>query len=245
MPEDNLFSRKENYALACTPTGKFKYLMSLPKSQRLKAEMHNMHLMGNMKFTSDYGLPVIEPYSYTIDPKTMKFVPFSSRNDVAVTPDVALTFYEDDYKFATATWNNLDVTTYKLLPYNTLLTPDHSLYVDMPYAFNIQQLYRSRFAGAVWQQCGFNVIATASWGSVDTFRYCFNGLPCNSVIAVCGIGVDWCRAATTLWNMAIRELVCQLSPSLIVVYGHERTVPGVSTPMFFIPPYVTSKLKSR
>lgn len=241
----SLFSKKENYAFSCTHTGKLWQMMSLSKSERRKKELHNLHLMEGMSFTQNYGFPIIEPYKGTISPMEMKYVPFSTRNDVEVSQNVTVTFFEDDYKFVYSTWNNLDRTTYKLRVYNTLLTPDHSLYVDMPDAFNIYQVYCSRFAGAYWQNCGFNVIPTASWGSVDTFKYCFLGLPHNSVIAVCGIGVDWCAAAQELWCMAIRELILQLSPTLIIVYGKERIISGVSTPILFIPPFYKSKLNEQ
>ena len=153
-------------------------------------------------------------------------------------------FFEDDYKFYRATWDCLDVTTYKLLPYTTLLTPDHSLYVDLPDAYNIEMIYKSRFAGAFWTNCGFERIPTASWGNAGSFRYCFRGLPQSSVIAVCGMGIDWCIGARELWYMGMREMEQQLSPTHIIVYGEERDVPGVTTDITFIPPYIKSKLQN-
>lgn len=215
--------------------------MMLTKSQRLKAEIHNMHLLKGISFTEKYGFPQLKPYNGLFKPEELIFVPFSSRNEQDFSSRVVISFFEDDYKFAHATWKRLDQTTYKLRKYTTLLTPDHSLYVDMPDAFNIAQIYKSRFAGAFWQQCGFHVIATASWGNADSFKYCFEGLPSNSIIAVCGIGVDWCAAAKELWCMGIRELINQVSPSLIIVNGNKRYIPGVNTPMIFIPPYTQTK----
>lgn len=241
IPESNLFSRKENFRQACTANGKFKFLMEMTKTERLKAQMHNHHLTGGMAFTDDeYGFPIISAYT---GPTDFVYVPFSSKKDIAISDNIAVMFFEDDYKFHYATWYNLDVTTYKLLPYTTLVAPDHSLYVDMSDAVNIEMIYKSRFAGAFWQLCGFEMIPTASWGKADSFRYCFRGLPQNSVIAVCGMGTDWCDAAKELWNMGIRELVSQLSPRQIIVFGEERDVPGVSTPLKFVAPYVKRKLK--
>ena len=40
-----------------------------------------------------------------------------------------------------------------------------------------------RFVGAYWQTCGLPTIPTASWGALNSFSYCFEGLPCNSIIA--------------------------------------------------------------
>lgn len=244
-PLNSLFSRKENYLTACTESGKFRHLMLMSQSQRLKAELNNMHLMEGMEFTEAHGFPIIKANDIPVDIGNLTCIPFSSRNNIYTTENVAVIFFEDDYKFAYATWNKLDQTTYKLREYHTLFTPDHSLFVDMPDAFNFTQIYKTRFAGAFWQNCGYNVIATASWGNVDSFNYCFEGLPQKSVIAICGIGIDWCRPATKLWEMGVRELVTQLSPSQIIVYGEERTVSGVTTHMVFIPPYIKTKFKNR
>lgn len=243
-PLDSLFSRKENYLAACTESGKFRHLMQMSQSQRLKAELNNMHLMDKMEFTEVHGFPIIKANDSPFDVGKLKSIPFSARNSISITENVAVVFFEDDYKFASATWERLDQTTYKLREYSTLFTPDHSLYVDMPDAYNFTQIYKSRFAGAFWQNCGYNVIATASWGNADSFRYCFEGLPENSVIAICGIGIDWCRPATKLWEMGVRELISQISPSLLIVYGDEREVPGVTIPMVFIPPYVKTKFQN-
>lgn len=215
--------------------------MALSAAQRRKKQIDNLHLMEGMEFTEDYGMPILPPFTGCID--DLELIPFSSRNDKSITPNTAICFFEDDYKFTHAVWEGLDRTTYRLRDYTTLLTPDYSLYVDVPKQYNLDKIYKCRFAGAYWVNCGYGVLPTASWGSVDSFKYCFNGLPKHSVIAVCGIGIDWCKPATELWEMGIRELINQIEPTTIIVYGRERTVPGVSTPMLFIPPYVKSKFK--
>lgn len=127
------------------------------------------------------------------------------------------------------------------------MCPDHSLFIeeDLFSFLNKQSIYRSRFAGACCQARGFDVIPTASWGGADSFEYCFEGLPENSVIALCGIGIDFCRNAQDLWEYGVRELEARLSPKYLIVCGNERKVPGLSTPVMFIPPHIVTKFKSR
>jgi hypothetical protein len=231
---DGLFSQKEIYTMSCTDTGKFHYLMDMSKAQRAKVELNNMHLATGMVFTEEHGIPLLHAYE---GPTHLPYVPYSSRN-------IAIHFFEDDYKFATATWKRLDRTTYTLARYPVLCTPDHSLYVDMPKSLNLWSIYKSRFAGAFWQNCGFDVIPTASWSNADSFSWCFEGLPQHSVIAVCGMGVDGCSAASELWLMGMHSLEYTLHPTELLVYGEERNVPGISPPITFISPYIKSKFRT-
>ena len=101
----------------------------------------------------------------------------------------ALHFFLNDSEFRDAVWCNLERITYSISKFDYLYTPDFSLWRDLPTDFyNRENVYRTRFVGAYWQNCGFNVIPTASWGDLASFSYCFEGLPIHSVIAVSGMG---------------------------------------------------------
>jgi hypothetical protein len=70
------------------------------------------------------------------------------------------------------------------------MCPDHSIFVDVPDVVNMYNVYKSRFAGAYWQHCGYNVIPTLTYGNADSFRYCFDGFPERSVVALGCLGID-------------------------------------------------------
>lgn len=127
--------------------------------------------------------------------------------------------------------------------YELLLTPDYSLGVDVPDFCNKRHLYMTRFVGAYWQQCGYNVLPTASWGNVDSFRYCFEGLPEQSLLAVSGMGHHKSRAHKMLWQEALRELEKQKKPTAILVYGDEESVPNLQTPLLFIQSFISKKFR--
>ncbi len=239
----SLFSVKENYIQSCTSSGKLTTMMALTSTRRSKLEYNNMHLISGLEFTDNNGFPILKPYTKSCD---FMFYPYSERNKFKG-PDVGIHFFEDDYKFATAMWSKLDRTIYKLSEYRAIMCPDFSLYIeeDQVSFLNKYNIYRSRFAGAFAQKCGYDVVPTASWGGADSFEYCFEGLPTKSVIAVCGIGVNSCRRSKELWEYAIRELDSRLSPTCIIVYGHKRDIPGFSTDLQFIEPYITHKLNKK
>jgi hypothetical protein len=125
------------------------------------------------------------------------------------------------------------------------MCPDHSIFVDVPDVVNMYNVYKSRFAGAYWQHCGYNVIPTLTYGKADSFRYCFDGLPERSIIAVGCLGIDWCSPSQELWTMAMHELVYRLHPTKILVYGEEHPLSGIDVPVIFIKPFVKSKFNHK
>lgn len=236
--EKNLFGAKEMYRLSCTKTGKIKFPDSLSTTQIKKLTENNMHMTVGVE-CSEHGFPILEPYRGTLD---YDFVAYGNHHKLDGKGS-AIHFFVDDYKFSKACDENLDQTTFKLLNFDCLFTPDYSLYVDMPIQMNMHNIYRSRFAGAFWRKHGFDVIPTASWSDADSFSYCFEGLPSHSVIAVCGTGVKWCSASYQLWQYGMRALEETLSPTTIIVYGSGMEVPGLQTPIVFIQDVISKKFR--
>lgn len=138
---------------------------------------------------------------------------------------------------------NLERTTFQLRKFDYVFAPDYSIYVDGSLQPNKQAVYDNHLAAAHWQRIGYNVIPTASWGDVDSLRWCFEGLPQHSVIAVCGQGHRKTRGQHTLWVWAIQEVVAQLSPTQILIIGEEEDIPGVHTPLKFYPDYIHTTLR--
>lgn len=97
-------------------------------------------------------------------------------------------FFKYDEKFAQV-YNSPDAHLEKLVQYKCVLTPDFSLYRDMPRAEQIHSVFQNRWCGAKWQEFGMNVIPTVSWSDEKSFEYCFIGIPMGSVVAVSTLGV--------------------------------------------------------
>lgn len=229
-----IFSKKEMYEQAHTSSGKATFLMDA-YSRRVMYRYDNNHLAGYLNYTTKTGFPIVTPYICTTD---FEIFPYEKRKKLDGKGQ-ALHFFMYDDQFRHAVWEKLEQTTYSLRRFDTLFAPDFSLFVDLPPFSNKTNIYRSRFVAAYWQYCGYNVIPTASWGNADSFDYCFEGLPKQSVIAVCGTGVNWCPAAEELWLYGIRQIEEQLSPILIYIYGKEREIPSIHTPIKFIQDNIT------
>ena len=197
--------------------------------------------MEGIRFTATNGFPQMEAYNGSTD---FTAVPYTLRNKCDGIGQ-AVHFFLNDYSFRDAVWCNLEMTTISLCKFDYVFTPDFSLWRDLPSEFpNKEEIYRTRLVGCYWQQCGFNVIPTASWGGLQSFPYCLEGLPERSVIAVSGMGSQKNSDAFNLWCHGLRFLEAEKSPTLIIVYGPRILVPDLHTPVKFIPDYISTHFRN-
>ena len=90
------------------------------------------------------------------------------------------------------------------------------------------------------------MIQTASWADANSLKYAFEGLAENSVTAVCGIGHDFCESARRLWFYAIKKLIEEKSPTILVVYGGKTdSFPDFGVPVIFIEDFITKRFRNR
>ena len=127
-------------------------------------------------------------------------------------------FYVDDYQFERV-WNKPEDYTDILFDYDCILSPDFSLYTDMPMPMKIWNVYRSRFIGNYYQSKGINVIPTLSWAEPETFKFCFEGIPEGSIVSVSTIGVKENKDALKIWREGMQAAIDKIKPSTVLVYG--------------------------
>lgn len=132
--------------------------------------------------------------------------------------DFGIHFYCDDYQFERL-WNRPWQYIDKLAEFQCAFTPDFSLYLDMPMAMKIWNVYRSRLIGQIMQRNGINVIPTVSWAEDETFAFAFDGLPKDATLSISTIGVKQDKTATQIWRSGMDEMMKRLTPKRILVYG--------------------------
>lgn len=236
--ENSLFSPKDTYVMSHTQSGKATFLgQAYTRPSHFRYD--NMHLAGSLTM-ADYGgicIPQMNPYNGPVD---FTAHPFSKRKALSGEKQ-AIHFFENDNEFRNAIWNRLEQTSYSLARFECLFTPDFSMYLEDYLSFyGLQAVYMTRFVGAYWQQvCGYNVIPTVSFGNADSLSYSLWGLPKSSILGVCGVGVNRSKRRRELWDYALRHIEQELSPKLFIVYGPETKVPGLQTPIQFIPDYIS------
>ncbi|MCQ2551104.1 MAG: DUF4417 domain-containing protein [Clostridia bacterium] len=147
----------------------------------------------------------------------------AKRKDFKV--DAFVCFYIDDEKFDKSYYqSNIWVYPKRALKilrhFSGIITPDYSTYQDFPEAIKIYATYRMRLLGYWFGQNGINVINNVRWGSSETYRYCFLGIPQHSIVAIGTVGgspkkiVDRKR-----FECGLIKMIDTLHPHTIIVYG--------------------------
>ena len=132
--------------------------------------------------------------------------------------DCWVMFYEHDVKFERL-WNNPKRYLKKLKRFKGVISPDFSLYRNMPLVMQQWNTYRSR-ALAVWlQNNGIEVIPNIRFNDERTYDFCFDGIERFKTIAVGTHGCIKNKIDKEYFKKGLAELVKRLSPKTIIIYG--------------------------
>lgn len=189
--------------------------IELPKeNERMRTDRaYNLPLIDLKRTNTFYQFPILEPTQHV--PEDMigfKYIKASPRYGACVH------FYIDDYQFERV-WNEPERYIPLLQQFDSVLSPDFSLYMDMPRAMKIWNVFRSRLMGQLFQDAGITVIPTLQWAEPETFDFCFDGLPTDSVVSISTLGVRQSKEAMKIWRAGAEEALMRLHPSCVVLYG--------------------------
>ena len=172
---------------------------------------YNLRQVQSIPLTADkWQMPIIEPTDY-VPKRLIGFNYAKSSKEKAC----GLHCFIDDYQFERL-WNDPEKYIEVLKEYDCFLSPDFSLYTEMPIPMKVWNVYRSRMLGAFYQQHGITVIPTMSWCEKETYTFCFKGVK-GGTVAVSTIGVK--DEALPVWQAGMDEMIKQCKPSHILVYG--------------------------
>lgn len=129
--------------------------------------------------------------------------------------DQIVHFFLDDYKFESLC-KDPEPRIERLKRFRAVLSPDYSLYTEMPLAVQLFNTFRSRWCGAYLQSKGICVIPTVAWGQPASFWFCFDGIPRGSVVAVSTVGV---RSEKPLFMQGYLEMMRRIMPKAVICYG--------------------------
>ena len=175
---------------------------------------YNLDLIDYDNLTNDFWqMPIIKNDNFVPDDLIGFNYALSSKDK-----NCGIHFFVDDYQFERL-WNSPEKYIDALMEYDCILSPDFSLYMDMPMPMKIWNIYRSRQIGAYYQSKGIKVIPTISWAEKETFDFCFQGIPKGSIVAVSTVGVKEHDTSIEVWTEGMKEMIKQIEPSTILVYG--------------------------
>lgn len=178
----------------------------------------NQSKLQGFQTTGKYDFPVVKPVFEIPNRQHYSWIGFNEVLSCKEKYNKMVHFFLYDQQFE-RTWNNLDKYTKMLKRFPAVLSPDFSYFTDSPKALWVWQTYRQRALAAYWQRAGITVIPTVSWSTPDSFDWCFDGLPTNSIIAVSTLGVLNNKQSTEYFRLGYEEMKRRLTPSEILCYG--------------------------
>lgn len=183
----------------------------------------NAELVENAIFTGLLEIPLIKTPVEFIIPKSM--IQFSERTK-SESGEEFVCFYEHDIRFRdilTATKEQID----SLKKFKGIISPDCSLYYDMPLVLQMTNTYLNRQIGHYLQEQGFYVIPNVRWGDERTYTrliptelpFAFLGLEKYGIYSIGTYGC--CKTTEYKHHLSegLRSFIKEIEPKIILVYG--------------------------
>lgn len=190
--------------------------MARADAHRDLRDTFNARLLKGLTLVGPYDIPRIEASQQV--PGSL--IAFSEA--MASTPDgrAWVHFYEDDYRFRRL-WNKPQAYLHRLSTFAGVISPDFSVYRNLPAAQKIEHTYRNQLLGAWLQAQGVKVIANVRVSGRSSVPYALAGVPCQSSIA---LGLHGCTKdkANRVFVLEEIRLICDLvQPTNLLVYGSD------------------------
>lgn len=161
-----------------------------------------------------------EIYPETVDLTGAKVIGFNYALGERHPEDKICHFYLDDYQFERV-WNDPDRYLSVLNKFKAVLAPDFSMYTDFPLSVQLFNHYRKQWCAAYWQEHEIAVIPTISWSDEDSFAWCFDGIPTDSLVCVSTVGGFYSKASKEAWLKGYHKCLEVLHPSEILLFGKQ------------------------
>ena len=199
------------------------------KTQKSKDDVFGAHLLKGAEYDVESGwdIPFVDtPANLQLPTKLVGYNKSQCCNDRS---NAYLHFYHKDYIFdgRMGIWYALVFCSFfkngfrldKLDGYRAIITPDFSVYYDMPIIMQMWNLFRSRVVGFYLTKLGYDVVVNVRWTDETSYRYCFAGLRQNHIVAVSTLGCLRSNADKELFIPGLEELIKRVHPETIILYG--------------------------
>lgn len=178
-----------------------------------KHDVFKSFLVQNASYAGNFEIPILQSTSSI----PLKVIPFSkaiSSNEY----DAWIVFYENDDKFVRI-WNNPKRYLSIIKKFKGVISPDFSVYRNMPLSMQVWSTYQGKALAHFWQENEIDVIPNVRFGDKRTFEFCFDGVPKNSVVAVGTHGCIKSIVDRMHFKIGLAQMVKVLVPHTIIVYG--------------------------
>lgn len=166
------------------------------------------------KTVGKYEIPLIKKQKIDLDKIDLWNYTKTKINDNE-NKDKTIHFFTYDWLFDNV-YEKPELAMEKLSQYYAILSPEFSLYWDMPKALQIYSTFKNRWCGAYFQKNGMTVIPTVCCAGSDSYEFCFDGIEEGSVVAVS----TYCRKDyKNEFLKSYNKMIEVIKPSAVICYG--------------------------
>ena len=180
----------------------------------------NAELVSNAFFDGLLEIPIIEKPQEIKIPSAL--IPFTQMKRSS-TKSEAVHFYEHDKRFSDVLTCTKDLFP-ELAKFSAVISPDCSLYRDMPLCLQIANTYMNRAVGHYLQSKGIYVIPNIRWGDERSFttvelpeKFAFLGAPKNSIVSIGTYGCIKSKENKDYFRKGLSAMLDELSPEVVLV----------------------------
>lgn len=184
-----------------------------PAVQKSCRDVFHAFLVENAEYDGDDEFPCIHT-SMLIPNRVITFSSALKTKDY----DQWVIFCEHDYQFVRV-WNQPQRYLKILKRFRGVTTPDFSLYRNMPLCMQKWSTYQSRALGHWWSENGIEVIPNVRFAGPRSYSFCFKGIEKGASVFVGSHGCLKRKEERALFIDGLSEMVHQLQPQTIIVYG--------------------------
>lgn len=132
-------------------------------------------------------------------------------------------FYIDDSKFdgkRTSFWLYPNMVLEIISHFDGIIVPDPSTYSDFPTPLKYWNYYRMNAFGFWISSLGYEVISNVRWNTPDTWEYCFDGNPHNSMLCLGTVASNLkYKINYSQFTEGLMKMYETLKPHTLIVYG--------------------------
>lgn len=186
-------------------------ILALPKLA--EKDVFNSFLVRNATYDGKDEIPCITT-SNLIPEKVISFSKAISSKEY----NGWIHFYEDDCRFEKL-WNSPQKYLPIIKRFKGVISPDYSLYYDMPLCMQIWNTYRGKALAHWLQENGIEIIPNVRWGDERTFKIACLGVESGKTIAVSTHGCIKTVEGKKMFIAGFDYVINRLKPKTIIVYG--------------------------
>ena len=139
-----------------------------------------------------------------------------------------LAFYVDDVRFEAMCkdFKEFVAVGEKIAAWNfaAVVSPNLSLWRNMPAALQMYNTYRARYISRYWQEMGLKVIPDINWSDEQSYEFCFDGIPKDAPVAALqcrttNTGTKQFAESKKYFLMGLKTALKRLAPKKLLIYG--------------------------